>query len=90
MYLTGLADNNENGGLKLADDKKPYSTLGYANGPGSFVSVNATVRPNITLTNMGRYQWYTYKLFSRGVSHRLFTRLFVTYDIYNICLLRPG
>lgn len=48
--IFGLADDSDamNGSLKLALDGKPYSTLGYANGPGSFVTENATVRPDIT------------------------------------------
>ena len=37
----------------LANDHKPFTTLGYTNGPGAYAGVNATTRPNITNTNTG-------------------------------------
>ena len=40
--------------LRLATDDKPFTVLMYTNGPGSWVSENATVRPNETDTNTGR------------------------------------
>lgn len=54
--IFGLTDDN--GTLDIADDGKPFTTLMYANGPGSFVTANATVRPNLTetLTNDRNYR----------------------------------
>ena len=40
--------------VDLANDEKPYTTLMYTNGPGSFASVNATVRPNVTGVDTGK------------------------------------
>ncbi|XP_053378939.1 alkaline phosphatase-like isoform X1 [Mercenaria mercenaria] len=46
--LFGFTDDRE-GHNKLAKDNKPFTTLNYANGPGGYADVNATVRPNLTL-----------------------------------------
>ena len=64
VTFIGLTDDHNAevlGELNLATDKKPYSTLGYTNGPGGYSNVTATVRPNITTTNTGNLikgLWY--------------------------------
>ena len=57
VTFIGLTDDHNAevlGELNLATDKKPYSTLGYTNGPGGYSNITATVRPNITTTNTGK------------------------------------
>ncbi|XP_053378460.1 alkaline phosphatase-like [Mercenaria mercenaria] len=48
--LFGFTDDRE-GHNMLAIDNKPFTTLSYANGPGGYADVNATVRPNLTLVD---------------------------------------
>lgn len=49
----GLADDE--GKLKLATDGKPYTTLGYTNGPGAYATGTNFTRPNATSTNTCMY-----------------------------------
>ena len=51
-FYLGLTDDRA-GANMLANDHKPFTTLGYTNGPGAYAGVNATTRPNITNTNTG-------------------------------------
>ncbi|XP_053378461.1 LOW QUALITY PROTEIN: alkaline phosphatase-like [Mercenaria mercenaria] len=41
----------------LAIDNKPFTTLNYANGPGAYADVNATVRPNLTNVDTDLEYW---------------------------------
>ena len=52
FIYSGLIDDRA-GANMLANDNKPFTTLGYTNGPGAYAGVNATTRPNITNTNTG-------------------------------------
>ena len=56
LYRLGLTNDDEKevGHNKLGTDNKPFTTLGYTNGPGAFASVNETVRPNLTVTDTGK------------------------------------
>ena len=58
ITFIGLADDDNpellDEQLYFATDKKPFSTLGYTNGPGGYSHGTATVRPNITSTNTGK------------------------------------
>jgi len=48
----------DNGGLpKLADDGRPFTTLGYNNGPGSYASGPNVTRPDLTDVATGMVTW---------------------------------
>ena len=48
----GLTDDQK-GKYELGTDEKPFTTLSYANGPGSYAEINATVRPDLTTEDTG-------------------------------------
>lgn len=48
--IFGLTDDRK-GQNQMGNDKKPFTTLNYANGPGGYATVNATLRPDLSNVN---------------------------------------
>ena len=52
LFHLGLTDDRK-GNIRLANDNKPFTTLTYANGPGSYSNIDPGLRPNITNIKTG-------------------------------------
>ena len=55
----GFTDDRK-GHDNLAKDNKPFTTLGYANGPGGYAEVVPNVRPDLRNTSTGTEIYINY------------------------------